>query len=325
MNPKNFKFLVTGSHGQIGKGLIPKLLNKFGKNSVIGTDMKQKCEIPNCNYVTLDVRDKTKFEEIVKAEKVNYIVHLAGIISVLAEKNPILAREVNVDSVFTSLDLSVKYNTKLFIPSTVMVYAGDEIDRQSVTLKTVPEPRTFYGVCKVFMENLGVYYTNKHNIDFRCLRYSAVVSPYEYDYNGTFFYATEIFFKAVREKFYAVNMLPQRTVPFSHLEDIIDGTIQILDAEKSKLTKNVYNIAGLSFSPEDLVREIKKHIPNFKVEYQQKINDLLASKTPHYMDDSDSRKDFGWNPKYDKIEKIVKDMIEIANNTESLKRSKITI
>lgn len=315
MNPQKFKFLVTGAHGQIGKGLIPKLVEKFGKDSVISTDVKPKSDIPNCNYIPLDVRDKNKFEEIVKQENVNYIVHLAGILSVLAEKNPVLAKEVNVDSVFTGLDLAAKYDAKIFIPSTVIVYAGDQIDRTHVTLQTTPEPRLLYGICKVFMENLGIYYSNKHKIDFRCLRYSGVVSPFEYDYNGTVYYATEIFFKAIREKYYSSVLSANRKVPFSHLDDVINGTIQILEADKMSLSKNVYNIAGLSFSPEEIANEIKKHIPDFKIEFNPQSHDYIAARMPHYMDDSDSRKDFGWDPKYNNLEILVKEMLEIAKRT----------
>lgn len=315
MNPNKYKFLVTGAHGQIGKGLIPKLISKFGSNSVVSTDVKPTSDISGCNYVQLDVRDKVKFDEIVKSEGINYIVHLAGILSVLAEKKPILAKEVNVDSVFTSLDLAVKYNTKIFIPSTVIVYAGDQVNRPYVNLDTIPEPRLLYGICKVFMEGLGNYYSNKHNLDFRCLRYSGVVSPFEYEYNGTVYYATEMFFKAVREKAYSVVLSPERKVPMSHLDDIIEGTIQILEAEKSKLTRRVYNIAGLSFSPQELANEIKKHIPDFKVEYKPQQHDYIAARMPHVMDDKESRTDFGWNPRYNNLEILVKEMLDIARRT----------
>lgn len=310
------KFLITGSHGQIGMGLIPKLLKKYGKESLIATDVKDSTTLKDCNYLQLDVRDKQKFENIVKNENINYIVHLAGIISVLAEKNPQLAKEVNVDSVFTSLDLAAKYNTKIFIPSTILTFAGEKINVKHVSQKTVPEPRFLYGICKVFMENMGIYYSQKHGIDFRCIRYPVVVSPFEYAYNGTGFYATEIFFKAVREKYYSINMNKDRTMPFCHLDDVIDATMQILDVNQNKLTRKIYNLMGLSFSPEDLVNEITKNIKEFKVDYEPKVNDNIAARCPHTIEDISSRTDFGFQPKYNNLEILVKDMINIAKSTK---------
>ena len=312
------KFLITGSSGQIGKGLIPQIIKKFGKENVLVTDIKDKNDITDCNYMQLDVRDKERYEHLIKSEKINYIVHLAGILSVLAEKNPKLAKEVNFDSVFTTLDLSVKYNTKLFIPSTILTFVGDKPSVPKVNLNDIPEPRIFYGIGKVFMENLAAYYVNKYNLDFRCIRYPVVVSPFEYEYNGTAYYATQIFFEAVRNKYYEMPLSANRKLPFAHLNDLVDGTLKILSADKEKLKKRVYFMQGLSFSPEEISNEIKKHIPEFTFTYKPTLADNIASKCPFSVDDLDSRRDFGFDPKYQSLDHLVRDMIEIAKVTKKI-------
>lgn len=308
------KFLVTGAHGQIGKGLIPSLIKKYGKASVLATDISEKSEIKDCLYSKLDVRDKNGFDALVKDNKINYIVHLAGIISALGEKNPVLAREVNIDSVFTSFELARKYKTKVFIPSTIAVYGGEyNKARVSPDLKT--SPTTLYGVSKILMENLGDYYRSKYDVDFRCLRYTAVVSPFEYAYNGSAYYATEIFFKAVQEGKYSINVNKDRILPLCHLDDIVNGTIKVLEADRNNLTRNVYNINGLNFSANDLVNEIRKYIPKFEAIYEPKIQDTITATWPESTDDSASRKDWGWAPEYESVPVLVKTMIENAKAT----------
>lgn len=311
---KGHKFLITGSNGQIGKGLIPSLIKKYGANSLIATDITSKCDI-DCNYEQLDIRQKDKFEHLIKHNNITYILHLAGIISALGEKNPQLAKEVNIDAVFSTFDLACKYNLNLFIPSTIAVYGGD-YNKFNVSPDLKPNPSTIYGVSKILMENLGNYYRAKNNLDFRCIRYTAVVSPFEYAYNGSGYYATEIFFKAVREGKYDINLSKNRRIPLCHLDDIIDGTIKFIEAPKEKLTRSVYNIQGLDFTPEEIVSEIQKHIPHFKAEYKPQIQDTIAATWPANLDDSAAKADWDWKPKYSKLSRLVEDMINVAKQSK---------
>lgn len=110
-----FKFLITGANGQIGKNLIPRMISRFGATQVISSDLDAKPSFNHpdgVNYRTLDVLNREKFEDIITKEKVNYVVHLASILSSLAEKRPDLAKAVNIDSVITCFDLAAKYNMK---------------------------------------------------------------------------------------------------------------------------------------------------------------------------------------------------------------------
>jgi threonine 3-dehydrogenase len=314
---KKYKFLITGANGQIGKGLIPSLIQKHGLSSVIATDVSDSCSIQNCNYEQLDVRNKEKYEYLVKHNNVNYVLHLAGIISALGERNPQLAKEVNIDSVFTTFELAKKYSLQLFIPSTIAVYGGD-YNRFNVSPDLKPVPSTLYGCTKILMENLGYYYKTNFGLDFRCIRYTGVVSPFEYAYNGSAYYATEIFYKAVREGKYSINLSKDRRIPLCHLDDIITGTIKYIEAPKERLNRTVYNIHGLDFTPEEIVNEIKKHLTKFEAVYEPKIQDTIAATWPSSLNDIEARSDWGWNPDYSSIDKLVRDMLEVVKKAESL-------
>ncbi len=43
-----------------------------------------------------------------------------------------------------------------------------------------------------------------------------------------------------------------------HIDHALEATIQFLEAPKEKLTRQVYNLAGLSFTPTEIVNEIQK-------------------------------------------------------------------
>lgn len=307
------KFLITGANGQIGKGLIPKLTEKYGLNTVIATDIGPKSCIPNCNYETLDVTNKENFEYLIKANNINCLIHLAVVMSALGEKNVFTTKQVNVDSVLSSFELSNKYNLKLFIPSSIAVYGGI-YDKSNVSVSINPKPTTFYGVSKVLMENLGNYYKNRYGLDFRCLRYTGVISPYEFNYNSSSYYATEIFFKAVKEKKYTININKERRLPFCHLDDIVNGTIKFLEAPREKISKGIYNIEGLNFTPNEIVKEIKKIIPEFKESYDIKEQDRITSDWPQSLSYLEACSDWDWNPNYKNIDILVRDMINEVRN-----------
>lgn len=197
---------------------------------------------------------------------------------------------------------------RLFIPSTIAIY-GNDAPKSNVTNEIKPNPSSLYGVSKVFMENLGSYYNVKYGVDFRSIRYIGVVSPYEYAYNGSTDYASEIFFKAKRNQHYTIGLSKERRLPMAYIDDIIDGTIDFLDAENSKLTERVYNMNSCDFSVNEMTDQIQMIYPNFTYECKPDIRDKISMTWPYNYNDATARKDWNWSPKYDSLDKIVNKMI----------------
>jgi len=52
-----------------------------------------------------------------------------------------------------------------------------------------------------------------------------------------------------------------------YIDDCVKATIQFLKAPKASLKRSTYNLAGISFSPEELVREVEKLIPGVDISY----------------------------------------------------------
>lgn len=70
--------------------------------------------------------------------------------------------------------------------------------------------------------------------------------------------------------------------------------MQLLKADNSKLKRRTYNLAGISIKPKDFVESIKKLIPNFTVTYEPDFRLAIAESWPNSVDDSESRRDWGW-------------------------------
>lgn len=182
--------MIAGSRGQVGKALTQAIVNDLGADQVIATDLVEMDPNVNCRYEQLDVTDHAKYQQIVKDNKVDYIVHLAGILSLLAEKHPQLAFDVNVIGAKNAIDVAKDNECQIFLPSTIGVFGGDNYIRENTPNDSILQPKTIYGCTKVFNELLGEYYHNRYGLDFRCMRYPGVISSEKYNFNGTTDYST---------------------------------------------------------------------------------------------------------------------------------------
>lgn len=102
---------------------------------------------------------------------------------------------------------------------------GPDVPKKNVPNKIPLQPTTMYGITKVFLENIGNYYSQKYNVDFRSIRYPGVIAPYEYESHGTTDYASEIYFAAAKNKEYSLCLSKDVELPFVFLDDVIHGTV----------------------------------------------------------------------------------------------------
>lgn len=82
-----------------------------------------------------------------------------------------------------------------------------------------------------------------------------------------------------------------------YIDDCINGTIDFLKADSSKLNRRIYNMAGISFNPEQLAAALKKIMPGFEITYEPDFRQKIADAWPKSINDSNARADWGW--KYD--------------------------
>jgi len=306
------KILVTGAGGQIGSELVSSLRKRYGNNNVLASDLfENKGDDDSSNiYEKLDVLNKSEILRIVKKYNINTIYHLAAILSAAGEKNPQLCFDVNLIGLYNVIEVARECNVKQIIcPSSIAVF-GPETPREMTPQQTIIMPKTMYGISKAAGELICDYYTSKYKMDIRGLRYPGLISYKTLPGGGTTDYAVEIFYEAIKNKKYTCFLEPKTRLPMMYMEDAIRGTIELAEAEFSKL-KNFsnFNFAAISFSCEELAAEIKKHIPDFTIEYKPDFRQNIANSWPMSIDDSASREQWGWKHNFN-IEEIAFDMIK---------------
>lgn len=305
--------LVTGSVGQIGSELTLALRERYGNDHVLATGRKTKPSeklLESGPFEFIDVSRKHTIEEVVDKYNINYIVHMAAILSAVGEKNPLLAWDVNMNGLHNVLEVARKREMAgVLIPSSIAVF-GPETPRDDTPQETVLKPRTMYGVTKVAGELLSDYYFHRFGLDVRGLRYPGIISSETPPGGGTTDYAVEIFYEAIKNKKYTCFVGEDTRLPMMYMPDCLDATLQLMEADISKLKHHSdFNVTAMSFSAGELAAEIKKHIPEFAVAYEPDFRQAIADSWPMSVDDTVARKEWGWKPKFELAE-MTKDMLE---------------
>ncbi|MFL2578950.1 MAG: NAD-dependent epimerase/dehydratase family protein [Parvicellaceae bacterium] len=310
------KKLVIGSSGQIGVELIEQLAKDFGPNQVIAADIKLVSEgkTLGVEYITLDVLDKEKLFEIIKQHNISEVYLLAAMLSAIAEKNIQLAWDLNMKGLFNILDLAKeKHIEKIFWPSSIAVF-GPTSPKLNTPQTTLLEPSTVYGISKMSGERWCEYYFLKYGVDVRSLRYPGIISYKSPPGGGTTDYAIEIFHAAINDGFYDSFIAKEVTLPMVYMQDAIRATMEIMQVERKKLTINSsYNLAAISFSPEEIANEIKLLFPEFQITYSPDFRNNIALSWPSVIDDSFARNDWGWEHNFD----LKKTTLEMVNGIKN--------
>ncbi|RLF37385.1 MAG: L-threonine 3-dehydrogenase [Thermoplasmata archaeon] len=307
------RILVTGAVGQIGSELTMALRERYGNDNVVACGRKTKPSEKLLNsgpFEFIDVTKRETVEKVVKEYDIDTIYNMAAILSAVGEDKPLLCWDVNVNGVFNILEIARTYSMKrVFVPSSIAVF-GPETPRVNTPQETVLKPRTMYGITKVAGELLGDYYFRKFGVDVRGVRYPGIISSETPPGGGTTDYAVEIFYEAIKNKRYTCFVKEDTVLPMMYMPDCIKATIDLMEADVSKLRHHCdFNVASMSFSPGELVEEIKKHIPGFVCEYKPDFRQAIADSWPQSIDDGVARREWGWKPSYD-LKSMVKDMID---------------
>lgn len=305
------KILIIGANGQIGVELTLALREKFGLNNVIASDIRDVNPlISDGPFMILDVMNPEGVRKVVQEEKVTQIYLLAAILSATGEKNPLWAWDINMNSLLSILDICVAEKvSKLYWPSSIAVF-GPTTPMDQTPQKTVLEPTTVYGISKYAGELWCQYYNNKYGLDVRSIRYPGLISWKSAPGGGTTDYAIDIYIEAIKSGKFTCFLSENTYLPMMYMDDAIRATIELMDAPKESLkNKLAYNLGGISFSPKEIAESIKKHIPEFEIDYAPDFRQAIADSWPNSIDDSEAAKDWGWKHEFD-MEAMTKTMLE---------------
>mmetsp|Transcript_20056 Transcript_20056/g.50872 ORF Transcript_20056/g.50872 Transcript_20056/m.50872 type:complete len:495 (-) Transcript_20056:1265-2749(-) len=302
------RFLVTGACGQIGQELIPFLRARVGVENVVASDVKTNRQLLEAGpFVYLDVCDRDSLARIAIEHGVTHVIHLATLLSAVGERNPQLALKVNTTGIHNVLDLAAAHSFKVYAPSTIAVF-GNSSPKVHTPNDTVMQPGTMYGVTKVHQELLGDYYSHKFGVDYRSLRYPGIISANAPPGGGTTDYAVDIFHQALKTGTYTCFLSEGAVLPMMYMPDCLEATWKLIMAPRAALTRTTYNVAAMSFSPQELAAAIHALLPDFSMTYTPDYRDDIAKTWPQSLDDSLARRDWGWRPRYD-LTAMARDMV----------------
>ncbi|NLX86936.1 MAG: L-threonine 3-dehydrogenase [Clostridiales bacterium] len=307
------RILITGALGQIGTELTAYLRKQYGKDNVIASSRRKRGDesfFETGPFEILDVNDAQGIADICKKYKINQIIHLAAILSAKAEENPQQAYNINMNGTYNVLEVAREAGIAVFTPSSIAAFgAGTPAD--NTPQDTIQRPNTMYGVTKVAGELLCDYYYLKYGVDTRGVRFPGIISYETLPGGGTTDYAVHIFYEALKNKKYSCFIKAGTFMDMMYMPDALKAIHDLMEANPEKLKhRNAFNVTAMSFEPEMLAAEIRKHIPGFEMSYDvDPVRQSIADSWPNSLDDSCAREEWGWCPKYD-LSSMTADMLQ---------------
>ncbi len=306
------KILVTGAVGQIGSELTMSLRERYGNDNVVAAGHRTKPGeklFGSGPFEYIDCCDINAIDNIVKKYDIDLIFHLAAILSAVAEAKPQLAWDVNINGLYNVLEVARENKCAVFTPSSIGAF-GPTTPVDNTPQDTIQRPNTMYGVTKVSGELLCDYYYKRFGVDTRGVRYPGIISNVTLPGGGTTDYAVEIYYEALKNKKYTCFLAEGTYLDMMYMPDAINAAIDLMEADPDKLKhRNAFNVTAMSFAPEHICAEIKKHIPEFEMIYNvDPVRQAIADSWPNSMDDSAAREEWGWKPEYN-LTKMTEDML----------------
>ncbi|WP_410523999.1 NAD-dependent epimerase/dehydratase family protein [Psychroflexus sp. ALD_RP9] len=296
------KTLIVGACGQIGSELTTTLRQKHGKDTIIASDIREGSAelMASGPFEVLDATNFTQLQDVIMHYDIDTVYMMAAMLSGTAEKFPMKAWELNMNSLFNVLNLVKEQKIKhLFWPSSIAVF-GPTTPKFNTPQQTIMEPSTVYGISKQTGERWCEYYHKRYGVDVRSIRYPGLISYKTPPGGGTTDYAIEIFHSAVKGEVYTSFLNEDTALPMMYMDDAIKATIQLMEADSSKINvRSSYNLGGISFTPRELAEEIRLKLSEFKINYKPDFRQAIADSWPSSIEDTTARNDWNWKHEYD--------------------------
>ena len=320
---RKLSVLITGASGEMGHGLIARLVAAEPDRPIITLDLN-----PLVPELAANVRhqfvgsilDRELLERVVAEYEVDHVYHLAALLSTRSEFSPALAHKVNVEGTLNMLEFAQKQGEShgrpvvFFYPSSIAAYGLPSLAAKAAAGKVKEDefnvPTTMYGANKLYCEHLGRYYgrhykqlaaeTQSGKVDFRCIRFPGLISAITVPSGGTSDYAPEMIHAAAAGQPYACFVRPDTRIPFMAMPDAIDAILRLVAPAREKLSRTVYNIGAFAPTAGEVEAIVRRAFPRAEITTAVDVKRQgIVDGWPADVDDSAARRDWGHAPVYD--------------------------
>ena len=294
------KVMVTGCLGQIGSELVAQLRAQNGVDSVIATDIRRPDHnetVESGPFEVLYVTDYDRMLKIATDYQVDTLIHLAALLSAVAEERPQFAWQLNMTGLVNALEVARELDLKFFTPSSIGAF-GPSTPKDNTPQDTIQRPTTMYGVTKVSGELLCDYYHTKYGVDTRGVRFPGLISYKTLPGGGTTDYAVDIYYDALRNGLYESFIKEGTYMDMMYMPDAIGAIIKLMNADPERLVhRNAFNITAMSFEPEQIKAAIQKEMPDFEMTYAvDPVRQAIADSWPNSIDASCAQAEWDFKP-----------------------------
>lgn len=254
-----YNILVTGGAGYLGSTMVPELLAKGHKVTVLDNFMYGQnslahvCHNPNFDAVRGDVRIENVVLPLLK--KADIIIPLAAYVGApLCARDPVGASSTNHDAIIMMLK-NVSKNQRILMPTTNSAYGSG--DKNNFCTEESPlNPISLYAIEKVKVEKELMQHPNATS--FRLATVFGMSPRMRID-----LLVNDFTYRAVHDRF-VVLFESSFKRNYIHVRDIARAFIHGIE-NYEKTNNQIFNV-GLSeanVSKRELCEVIKKQIPDF--------------------------------------------------------------
>lgn len=311
--------LISGGTGFIGAQVARVLANR-GERPIIFDISDRKTLLKGVeDKVTIvrgDLSNYSHVFDVVKRYDIDVIYHLGSMLSIPSEADPWSAFRVNVQGSFHILEAARIWGVKKIIfSSTLATYALD-MQEEVIDDYTLQRPVLFYGGTKLFVEVMGRFYKKKFAIDFRGVRYPVIIGP-GVKTPGVLQYYSWAIEQAYKGNPFKIWVTPETQCTAMYYKDAALSIIQCGEAPLEKIKMGIYVLGGMLLSAQELVDNIKRFLPDAKLEFEPDIEQVeIIKRIQKAVDDRCAREELGWVNQYP-IDRTIEDFIkELKENPE---------
>ncbi len=290
MHPQqNNSVLVTGGRGFVGRAVV-KLLQRSGIK-VVSLDrnaLSGETELEGCEEVACDLSDAAQLRAVFEKARIEGIIHLAAILPTAAQRNPLLATQVNVKGGANVLEMAREFQVRRVVFGSSLSIYGTYSAEHTVSELDRAAPEDLYAAAKLYIEQLGTAYRERHGIEFVSLRIGRVVGPGAQSVTSA--WRSEMF-ELLKVSYPAEILLPYRAsekILVLHIEDVAAMLLTLLQASQTE--HMIYNAPCRSI----LVGDLKRVVEDLNSNITVRLGDGIPAGNPQVLDFSRFQSEFNF-------------------------------